>query len=77
MTWTSQTPTAPGWYWLRRVAAGIRPYPRVVEVDYLDDDLVVNEEWGPTPLAEYPPPQWEWSAAPIPEPVEAAPCAAG
>ena len=47
MPWTSETPTTPGWYWLRRAAfrsesgAWHEPYPIIVELAVQESEELV------------------------------------
>lgn len=64
MKWTTEKPTAPGWYWYRSIVCEVTRYTRVVEVfpngkvsdgslfpmDHVDK---FNGEWaGPIPEPE-------------------------
>lgn len=64
LTWTSELPTVPGWYWCRL----IQDRPVVVWIRKFPNGLyVIDRQVNPAPLDCYA--QYHWSG-PIPEPKE-------
>lgn len=70
MTWTTEKPTKPGWYWCRWVMEDDRGDAVACKLDFNDDHVLclVQEEFDWLPLDEFG--EREWSSEPITEPEE-------
>lgn len=68
MTWTTQKPTKPGWYWYRELEVGPKiRFPRIREMTYANGVLMsYSGMTHPSIVANT---EGEW-AGPIPEPTE-------
>lgn len=69
MTWTTQKPEKPGWYWCRWVMEDDRGDAFVCELDFNDEKVLclVQHEFNWLPLDEFGKREW---AGPLPEPEE-------